>query len=489
MVRTLAVVLSAIGIILFAGCKKPNHAPDTPAVPSGPASCAVGVSYAFSSSAADPDGDSVSIRFDWGDGDTSEWSSCAASGDSMTMSHSWSSPGAFSVNAQARDKDSVVTAWSSACNLGVLYEWSRTFGGVGADVGYMVEQTQDGGYVVVGFTDSYGAGSRDAWLVKTTATGETVWTRTYGGTGDDRLNSVHQTADGGYVAAGFTQSFGAGGCDVWLIKTDANGDTVWTRTFGGIENDLGFSVRQTSDGGYVITGETRSCGAGEDDVWLIKTDANGDTAWTRTYGGTGADVGSAVQQTQDGGYVVTGLTEPSGECYDVWLLKTDASGDTAWTVTYGGVDVDEGIAIQQTQDGGYIITGSTELGAGNGDVWLIKTDANGDTVWTRTFGGTDIDWGYAVQQTTDGGYIVAGCTWSSGVGGEDFWLIRTDANGNGLWDRAMGGVGDDAGSWVQQTLDGGYIVVGTTHSYGAGPCDVWLVKTGPNGEMDEGGGK
>jgi len=183
--------------------------------------------------------------------------------------------------------------------------WWRTYGGTSTEWGYSAQQTSDGGYIVAGSTGSFGAGYRDVYLIKTNASGDTLWTRTYGGTDDDEGHSVQQTSDGGYVIAGETWSFGAGG-DVYLVKTNASGDTLWTRTYGGTSSDDGFSARQTSDGGYVIAGQTMSFGAGVD-VYLIKTNASGDTLWTRTCGGTNYDCGYWAQQTSDGGYVIAGL--------------------------------------------------------------------------------------------------------------------------------------------------------------------------------------
>jgi hypothetical protein len=364
-------------------------------------------------------------------------------------------------------------------------EWTRTLGGPGVDVGYGVEQTADGGYVIVGRTESYGAGANDVWLVRVDAFGDTVWTRTFGGPGDDWGRAVDQTSDGGFVVAGWTESFGAGGADVWLIKTDAGGNVVWDRTFGGADHDMGYSVHQTRDGGYVLAGFTRSRGAGEDDVWLIKTDADGDSVWTRTFGGAGADVGSSVQQTQEGGYVIAGLTQLSGGTCAGCLICTDSLGDVAWNRAYGSSGIDEGTSVWQTLDGGYIATGSTDEGAGSGDVWLVKTGPDGVVEWTRTFGGSETDWGYCVQQTSDEGYVVVGGTWSYGAGDEDMWLIKTNANGDTVWTRTFGGASGDEAAAVQQTPDGGFVVVGTTHSFGAGSCDVWVVKTDAEGRVDD----
>jgi hypothetical protein len=218
----------------------------------------------------------------------------------------------------------------------------------------------------------------DVYLVKTSASGDTLWTRTYGGTGEDYGNSVQQTSDSGYIVAGYTNSFGAGNEDVYLVKTSASGDALWTRTYGGTGEDYGNSVQQTSDSGYIVAGWTNSFGAGGHDIYLIKTNASGDTLWTRTYGGTGGDEGYSVQQTSDGGYIIAGYTGSFGAGgWDVYLIKTNASGDTLWTSTYGGAYDDWGYSVGQTSDGGYIVAGFTDSWSGSWDVYLVKTDGNG----------------------------------------------------------------------------------------------------------------
>jgi len=355
--------------------------------------------------------------------------------------------------------------------------WTRTYGGGDNDRGYSVRQTTDGGYIIAGRTLSYGAGEYDIYLVKTNSSGDTLWTRTYGGTDDDEGYSVQQTSDGGYIIAGCT---GGDFIDAYLIKTDSEGDTLWTRTYGGATRDEEtWSVQQTSDGGYIIVGWTGSYGAGMYDVYLIKTNSSGDTLWTRTYGGTDSDKGYSVQQTTDGGYIVAGFTYSNGTGMydDVYLIKTDSEGDTLWTRTYGGADSDEGFSVQQTSDGGYIVAGWTySYGAGEFDTYLIKTNSLGDTLWTRTYGGTHYDKNYSVQQTIDGGYIVAGFAES---GGRDVYLLKTDSLGDTLWTRTYGGAEWDEGYSVQQTSDEGYIVTGYISSLGI--TNVYLVKIKPEG--------
>ena len=365
--------------------------------------------------------------------------------------------------------------------------WWRTYGGPSGDAGCSVQQTTDSGYVITGYTFSFGSGIpayNNVYLIKTNASGETLWTRTYGGTDYDGGSSVRQTSDGGYIIAGHTNSFGCVNHDVYLIKTKASGETLWTRTYGGTGADYGESVQQTADG-YIVAGFTSSFGAGNSSVYLIKTDSLGDTLWTKTYGGEDDEFGHSIQQTSDGGYIIAGHTGPSGSGdRDVYLVKTTALGETLWTRTYGGADDDEGNSVRQTSDGGYVVTGVTyPFETGIGDIYLIKTNAQGDTLWTKTYGGTDDDVGNSVGQTADSGFIIAGYTGPFGMGNQDVYLIKTNAQGDTLWTKTYGGTDSDAGYAVQQVNDGGYVIAGTTYSFGAGYCDVYLIKTDANGNV------
>ena len=361
--------------------------------------------------------------------------------------------------------------------IGFGQEW--TFGGVQFDFAYSVQQTTDGGYIMTGATNSNASG---VYLIKTDGNGIEQWSKNFGGYSGG--SSVQQTTDGGYIISGFTISFGSYDDDVYLIKTDDNGVEQWSKTFGGTSSEEGRSVQQTTDGGYIIAGSTESYGNVNDaDVYLIKTDGNGIEQWSKTFGGTELDVAYSVQQTTDGGYTITGHTRDSG--YDeFYLIKTDGNGIEQWSKTFGGNGFAVGLSGQQTTDGGYIMTGATNsIGGGLADVCLIKTDGSGIEQWSKTFGGTEVEQCFSVQQTTDGGYIIAGDTESFGNGGRDVYLIKTDGNGVEQWSKTFGGIADDEGKSVQQTNDGGYIITGSTESYGNGNLDVYLIKTDGQGNV------
>jgi len=305
-----------------------------------------------------------------------------------------------------------------------------------------------------------------------------AWNKTFGGYSAERAFSAQQTSDGGYILAGDTRSYGAGDSDFWLVKTDSEVNKEWDRTFGGAGLEWARSVQQTSDGGYILAGYTKSYGAGESDFWLVKTDSEGNKEWDRTFGGTDLEEAYSVQQTSDGGYILAGNTGSYGAGgFDFWLVKTDSEGNKEWDKTFGGTDGDIAQSAQQTSDGGYILAGNTmSYGAGKFDFWLVKTDSEGNKEWDKTFGGTDTEWACSVQQTSDDGYILAGVAGSYGVG--DFWLVKTDSEGNKEWDKTFGGTSDDRACFAQQTSDGGYILAGDTRSYGAGFRNVWLIKVG-----------
>ena len=358
--------------------------------------------------------------------------------------------------------------------------WTKTYGGANTDEGYEIQQTFDGGYIIVGRTFSFGSGDADIYLLKTNSVGDTLWTKTYGGNDTDYGWSVQQTTDGGYIITGNIKSFGAGDYDVYIIKTDGVGDTTWTKTYGGSAADGGYSIQQTVDGGYIIAGWTHSFGAGGGDVYLIKTDTYGDTIWTRTYGDTLIEYGYSVVQTFDNGYIILGSTKSFGTGeYDLYLIKTDSLGDSIWTKTYGGIEQERGRSVHQNPDSTYVVVGNTNsFGPANNNIWLLKLNVLGDTLWTQIHGDALNNSGECVQRTIDSGYIIVGLKGPSA--NFDVYLIRTDAFGDTLWTNKYGGVEHDMGFSIQQSADGGYIIAGQTTSFGAGMQDVYLIKTEPD---------
>jgi len=278
------------------------------------------------------------------------------------------------------------------------------------------------------------------WL-KQTLQATNSGTKTYGGTNHDYASSVVQTIDGGYALAGIANSFGDGGyafsgfrdvfivgnADAWLVKTDSSGNELWNKTFGEFHDDGAFSVIQTSDGGYALTGNTYSFSGGNNtDVWLIKTDSSGNKVWNKTFGGPKDDFGYFVIQTSDGGYALAGITNSSGAGFeDVWLIKTDASGNVIWNKTYGGTLNDEAYFVMQTKDEGYALAGATyALNAGLWDAWLIKTDFSGNILWTQVHGGVGDDQAISLVLTGEGEFVLTGSTNTFGAGGWDAWLFK-----------------------------------------------------------------
>jgi hypothetical protein len=310
--------------------------------------------------------------------------------------------------------------------------------------------------------------------VKTAVTAEILshapieeWNRTYGTTQDDRANSVLPTSDGGYILAGYTFSEDTWSRDAWLIKTNSEGNVLWMKTFGRGYIDEARSIQPTNDGGFVLGGVTNSFGDGN--AWMIRTDGEGNQIWNRTFGGSNIEEVNFVQQTSDGGYILVGSIEhylAPGNFYTLFI-KADSQGNELWQKAFGGESHYEQIkAVQQISDGGYILAGITKsFGAGSSDAWLIKTDSDGNGLWHKTFGGTTDDWANSVQQTSDGGYILAGVT------NHDALLIKTDSEGNKLWERTFDDpeANEDWVYSVQQTSDGGYILAGVTNGY----YDYW----------------
>ncbi len=351
-------------------------------------------------------------------------------------------------------------------------EWQKTYGGVGFDMAWSLIQTADGGYAFAGESQVNASGVNYAWLVTTDAFGNEQWNKTYGGTFRCTFRSVIQTVDGGYAIAGMFAN------DFWLVKTDASGNEQWSRTYDPKSSeiqdmsgsqDYAWGLVQTVDGGYALTGMTQApTGGGSDDVWLVKTDTNGNALWNKTYGGADVDYAYDVVQTVDGGYAIGGGTEILGRQIDFWLIKTDSNGDALWNKTFGRADTDWLYSMIQTTDGGYALAGGYAYDVAEYAGWLVKTDANGNEQWNKTDGTTFT----SLVQTVDGGYALAGGIDSSGAG-----VFKTDADGNVQWNKAIGGAIQDQVWSVVQASDGDFTLLGWTEAYGAGNRDVWLIKT------------
>lgn len=290
--------------------------------------------------------------------------------------------------------------------------WTRTFSDAGVSLGISAEQTADGGYVVVGAAGSPTENKASAYLIKTDDLGKLQWSKTFSNQDVTEANSVQQTSDGGYIIAGVTGA-SAGKSNVYLVKTDKNGQEQWSKTFGSQDVNMGNSVQQTSDGGYIVAGTTGSSTDNKASVYLIKTDTNGVEQWSKTLGDQDVNEAFSIEQTTNGGYITAGTVGTSGKS-NAALFKTDPNGVQQWTRTFGSQEVNILYSVQQTDDGGYIMSGFTGTAAGDkSKVYLVKTDKDGQQQWTNTFGNQDTNEGNSVRQTTDGGYIIGGWTASS----------------------------------------------------------------------------
>jgi hypothetical protein len=355
--------------------------------------------------------------------------------------------------------------------------WEQTYGSEGYDWGRSVQQTVDGGYVIAGEASIAGSGLTYVYLIKTNENGIEQWSQTYGGDGHDMGYEVHQTSDEGYIIVGETHSFGNGGGDVYIVKTDENGVEQWSQTYGGTEYDIGYSINQTSDQGYIIAGVTSSFGNGWD-VYLIKTDENGIEQWSHTYGGADTDYVHSVQQTNDGGYVIGGWTYSFGNGdRDVYLIKTDENGIEQWSQTYGDGGDDVGRSVQQTTDGGYVVAGFSSNATT--DALLIKTDENGFEQWSHFYHGygNEDDLFYSVNQTSEGGYIMTGETFQVDHEQKEVYIVKTDASGEPYWEHMYANQYYSVGYSVQETNDQEFVIAGVCRPQGSGPMDVYLIKT------------
>lgn len=389
----------------------------------------------------------------------------------------------------------------------VVIEWQKCFGGTSSEYAEAVVQTFDGGYILAGSAHSnngdvtFNYGDDDYWVVKVDVNGNLQWQKSYGGSEFERISSIKQTIDGGYILAGTSKSndgdvsgnhvnqFGDY-YDYWIVKIDGSGSLQWQKCFGGSAEDWANSIIQTADAGYIVIGSTNSNDGdvtnshGQLDIWVLKLDSLGNLQWQKCYGGSAHDWGKSIIETQDGNFIIAGSTSSiDGDVTNLigfvcaWILKIDNTGSIMWKETYGGSDWDDATSVVQTLDGGYILVGTSEStdlqGATNNggeDFWVVKIDSIGALMWQRSLGGPDMEEAYSVIQTNDGGYIVAGFSSSStgnltgNFGEEDFWVVKLDALGVLEWEKNLGGSGQDWANCIIQNGNSDYVVAGFTTS-------------------------
>ena len=361
--------------------------------------------------------------------------------------------------------------------------FNNQYGGTYDEDGRWMEQTADSGFVMVGGTTTYSSGQSDIWMIKTDAYGNQQWQKSKGGTEFDFANMVRKTSDGGFIIAGLTTSYGAGGDDGYLVKTDANGNTQWTQTYGdtGLQNFE--AVVQTADGGYAAVGVTYTNGTGYYDIYLVKTNSSGVMQWQRNLGGGSYEIGNSIQIAPDGGYIIAGQSYSYDSTSAYYLLKTNSSGIEQWHKTFMSGHLVEAHYVQNVPGGGYIMCGDADTtwnGFGETDLWVIRTNANGDSLWTKSYGGTKKDGGKTIEPTSDGGYILAGITRSFGLINPDFYAVKIDSGGVIEWTQHYGTAYHDHAYRALETSDGGFAIAGYYRNQ-ANALNFGLVKIGPGG--------
>ena len=368
----------------------------------------------------------------------------------------------------------------STATVSATTYWAKTYGGDGDEDLSSAEQTLDGGIITAGRTTSFVSGDDfdNMLIMKLDSYGNIEWQKVYGGESTDGAMAISQANDG-YIVAGYTNSFGAGG-DIWVLKLDENGNIEWQKVYGGDEWDFAFHIQQANDG-YIVAGTTHSYGE-KGDIWILKLDENGNIEWQKVYGGeeNSSEAAFFVQQANDG-YIVAGNTNLGEKIWKIFLMKLDKNGNIEWQKVYGGEkDCSFGF-LQQTEDG-YVMAGMIEQ-----DIFIMKTDENGNIEWQKVYGGEERE-AILFASQTKGGYIMAGYTSSFGAGGLDAWILKLDENGNIEWQKVYGGEGLDESRFIYETEDG-YIMAGYTSSFGD-RIDIWILKLGTNGEIifDEGSG-
>ncbi|WP_148206273.1 NHL repeat-containing protein [Thermococcus gammatolerans] len=360
--------------------------------------------------------------------------------------------------------------------------WAKTYRGECEDTARAVAIAPNGDIIVAGYTESFGAGYGDVWVLRLDSEGNVKWQKTYGGSDKDWAAAVAVADNGDVIVAGGTESFGAGKADVWVLRLDENGNVKWQKTYGGKGYDVARSVAIAENGDIIVVGGTESFGAGKADVWVLRLDENGNVKWQKTYGGSSYDWGHAVAITDNGDVIVAGSTDSFGTHEDVLVLRLDTNGNVKWQKTYGGIRGDIAFAVAIAPNGDIIVTGHTKsFGDWDSDVWVLRLDGNGNVKWQKTYGGSSDDDAYSVAIAPNGDIIVVGRTWSFGAGEDDVWVLRLDENGNVEWQKTYGGSDEEEAYAVAVAPNGDIIVAGW--NFGADLADVWVLRLPPDGSL------
>jgi|GEM_PF-3428976 len=376
-------------------------------------------------------------------------------------------------------------------------QWAKTIGGEKAELPASLQQTIDGGYILLGSTKSFSSSEDlfDLWVLKLDMFGTIEWQRAYGGNGTDEGVKVFQTGDGGYILGANTDSFGNGKTDILLLKLDVSGGIEWQKLYGGEGDEKIVDLQATTDGGYIVIGSTDSFGAGKSDVWVLRLNDTGEIQWQKAYGGAEEEAGSSVRETSDGGYILCGTTSSFGSGgEDIWVLKLNEDGTIKWQRALGGTGDEQCIAIVKREEKvgeekkeRYLVAGnSNSFGYGAADAWVLDLDDRGNILWQRAYG-TSLgnERCRSIVRTSDEGYVLAGEIDSYGAGSEDFWVLKLSSTGGIQWQRTYGGEKRDIAREIIQTLDEGYGLVGSTESFGAGQEDLWILKLDYNGNISD----
>ena len=373
----------------------------------------------------------------------------------------------------------IAIAGTSSAELETV--WMHTYGGTAADGFRQAIPTSDGGFIAVGYTYSFGSGDVDVFLVKTDSGGDTLWTRAYGGASLDYGHSVCETDGGDYIVAGYTMSYGAGGEDAYLLRVDSDGDTVWTRTYGGTDLDDAKGVCFTGDGYIIAAGQTESFGSGQSDVYILKIDAAGDTVWTRAFGGADSDWAVSVCELADGAYGVSGTTGSFSTTRDIYLLKVDTGGNLVWGDNYGSEDQymgDYGTGAIALADSGIAATGwRTDQFLGDPlQTAFLRVYGTGVQQSYRKYSDPYMEYGSSICETADNGFLLCGADKDASTHRNDLFLVKRIQGSGWVWDQTLGGDGSDWGCSIVEIQPGEYIVAGYTESWGSGAFDGWLIR-------------